>query len=297
MKKNKLIAFTLLAIAGLALTSCKGKKEASADGKPAARKIIAATGAGIRPNAWYENGKLIGYEVEILEKVFAELPQYELELQKTEFASIFTGLDAGLFQIGFNQLEYNHTRGEKYIISDVNGVIPRGATVRKGQTEIKSIFDLPGHSTYALPTNANANLYRRWNKEHPGNEVDVRFVEEYGNYLLDIEEGRIDFMYHFVSYLKDELDVKGFNDKLEIVPFETADKEKFTGTPDGMFYLFPIGEEQLAADFNAKFEELVENGTINEIFNKYQPKEIFDNKLDLDYIKYYRDFIAKDQGK
>ena len=295
MKKINLVLIASALIAGLAFTSCS-KEKTAAEGQ-SVRKIIAATGAGIKPNAYYENGELKGYEVEILQKVFAELPQYELEIQKTEFASIFTGLDAGLFQIGFNQLEYNHTRGEKYIISDVNGVIPRGATVRKGQTEIKGIFDLPGHKTIALPTNANANLYRRWNAAHPGNEIDVKFVEAYGNYLLDIEEGRIDFMYHFVSYLKDELDSKGYSDKLEIVPFKTSEKQEFTGTPDGMFYLFPIGEEQLAEDFNKKFEELVENGTIDEIFNKYQPKEIFKNTLTLDYIKYYRDFINKDLTK
>ena len=138
MKRIGIIVVAALAAVSVGfLTSCSKK---NADGN-APRKIVAATGAGARPNTFVKDGVIVGYETDVLKEVFSRLPQYNLEIIKTEFASIFTGLDAGLYQVGYNQFEYNTTRGEKYIVSDVSGLIPRGIIMRADRNDIKGIFD------------------------------------------------------------------------------------------------------------------------------------------------------------
>ena len=206
-------------------------------------------------------------------------------------------MDAGLYQVGFNQFEYNTTRGEKYIVSDVSGVIPRGILMREDRTDIKGIFDLPHHKTYSQPTNANTNLYKRWNAAHPDQEIILELVDDtllgdYENRLLD---GRIDFYYHFSSYLLAQNAVTG-NKGLKLVEVPLEDKVAFTGVPDGIFYLFPIGEEALADAYNTAFEAALADGSIAKIFDKWYGGQ-FTNRLDADYVQYIKDFIVEDLAK
>ena len=48
-----------------------------------------------------ENGELTGYDVEVAKAVFKDSDKYEVKLpKKQEWSSVFTGLDAGKYQIG-----------------------------------------------------------------------------------------------------------------------------------------------------------------------------------------------------
>ncbi|MBQ7159348.1 MAG: transporter substrate-binding domain-containing protein [Treponema sp.] len=294
MKRIGIIVVAALAAVSVGfLTSCSKK---NADGN-APRKIVAATGAGARPNTFVKDGVIVGYETDVLKEVFSRLPQYNLEIIKTEFASIFTGLDAGLYQVGYNQFEYNTTRGEKYIVSDVSGLIPRGIIMRADRNDIKGIFDLPHHKTISQPTNANTNLYKRWNAAHPDQEIILELVDDslLGTYESRLIDGTIDFYYHFSSNLLANNEVSKVQG-LKLIEVPTQDKLAFTGVPDGIFFLFPKGEEQLAADYNKAFEEAFADGSIHKIFLKYY-ETYFQDKLDTDYIEFIKDYIAKDVAK
>ncbi len=297
MKKGiiKTVALLALAAALFEFTSCNGKKNGTSG--DTVRKIIAVTGAGSRPQTFIENGVITGYETDVLKEVFSRLPQYELTIQKIDFESIFTSLDAGIYQIGYNQFEYNRTRGEKYNVSDVSGIIPRGVAIRNDFNEIKGIFDFPGHTTMAQPTNANANLFRRWNEANPDKKINLKLVDNslLGNWANDLSDGKIDFYYHFITSLSNEITSKGVTN-IKLIEIPTADKVKFTGVPDGMFFLFPKDEEKLAADYNKAFEEALADGSIHKIFVKYYDG-VLTEKLDSAYIQYIKDFISEDLKK
>ena len=288
----KAVAAASLILAAGCFAGCNEKKTNTTGSTT--RKIIAVTGAGSRPQTFIENGVITGYETDVLKEVFSRLPQYELSIQKIDFESIFTSLDAGLYQIGYNQFEYNRTRGEKYNVSDVSGIIPRGVALRNDFNEINGIFDFPGHTTMAQPTNANANLFRRWNEAHPDKIINLKLVDNslLGNWVNDLSDGKIDFYYHFITSLSNEIKAKGIKN-LKLIEIPTEDKVKFTGVPDGMFFLFPKDEEQLAADYNKAFEAAVADGSIHKIFVKYYDG-VLSEKLDAAYIQYIKDFIRDD---
>lgn len=290
MKKNiiKIVA-VLLTVTGFTFVSCSKKTESSV------RKIIAGTGGNHAPFEFKdEKGELTGFEVELVREIFKKLPQYEVEFAVAESQSTLTGLDAGLYQISFNQWGYNKNRGSKYIISDVQGVLPHAIAVRKDNTEIKSVFDLPGHKVYTKPGNANDNIYRRWNERHPDKKITVGYREDLENALIDVENGVIDFYYHSKASLVPIIEKYNLKD-IKLIDISLADNHEFTQGIEGSFFYFPIGEEKLRDDFNAVFEELLEDGTVKQLFKQFFSDYEFLNSLD--YVKETRAFIQKDLEK
>ena len=150
--KNKIITgLFILGVgfaASIAFTSCNKNNSAAQTQKTNKRVITVATSGS--PSPWISvnsSGEPEGYDIDALKLAFEKLPQYELEFKVTEFASIFGGLDTGLYQIGCNHLGYNHQRGEKYLYSVVQDVGNQGILIREDRTDINSIYDLGGHST------------------------------------------------------------------------------------------------------------------------------------------------------
>lgn len=129
----------------------------------------------------------------MIKEIFSRLPQYELEFQTTEFASIFTGIDAGYYQMGVNNISYNKERGEKYLFSDVYSVSTYGILVRDDNTDIQTLDDLPGHTTETSPTSYKASMYQSYNEAHPDAQIEVSYIEDSNNTPLSVSDGKIDF--------------------------------------------------------------------------------------------------------
>jgi len=111
MKKKTIGKIITLLLAGVltvgTLTGCGKKAEANADGS---EKIVikAATSGNPRPFTYIgDDGELLGQNIELIQAVFDRLPQYELEIEVTEFPSIFTGIDSNLYQLGVNNIAKN----------------------------------------------------------------------------------------------------------------------------------------------------------------------------------------------
>lgn len=291
MKKNiikNLIIIGLLAC-GVFLSSCAKKKAEVNDGT---RKIVVATGGNTAPSTYRnEKDELVGYETEVVKEVFSRLPQYTYEFTIAEAHSTLTGLDAGLYQVSYNTWGYNKARGEKYIVSDVNAVIPHAILLRDDNTDIKTVFDLPGHKVITIPGNANDNIYRAWNEKHPNNQIEVGYVETIGDFSLQVLNKEIDFYYHSKPVINAQLEKTGIQG-LKVIDVSVDDNYTFKGGLAGNFFYFPKGEEKLRDDFNQAFEAAVADGAIEKIFQKYYPGYEF--LVTPEYIKESREFIEKD---
>ncbi|MCE2059589.1 transporter substrate-binding domain-containing protein, partial [Streptococcus thermophilus] len=57
--------------------------------------------------------------------------KYEVKFQKTEWSSVFTGLDAGKYQMAGNNISYSKERAQKYLFSYPIGTTPTVLTVPK----------------------------------------------------------------------------------------------------------------------------------------------------------------------
>jgi len=288
--KNLFIKNLILVLSSVVLLTCFSCKNKNKEGQ--IRRIVAGTGGNHSPFEYRnEKGELTGFEVELVREIFKKLPNYEVSFVTADSQSTLTGLDAGLYQISFNQWGYNKNRGSKYIISDVQGVLPHSIAVHKNNTEIKNVWDLPGHKVYTLPGNANDNIYRSWNNRNPDKKIIVDYRESLANALIDVEDGVIDFYYHSKVSLVDI--VKKYDLKnIKLIDIPTEENIEFTQGIEGSFFYFPIGEEKLRDDFNKAYEELLIDGTVKKLFNQFFPGYEFTDTLE--YIETCRKFIEKD---
>lgn len=259
-------------------------------------KVIIATSGSPAPYLYTDdNGNLEGYDIAVMNEVFSRLPQYEIEYELTEFQSIFTGLDAGYYQIGLNHMGYSHDRAEKYIFSDMYGSDQYGILVRDDYDEIQSVDDFAGHKTEVTAASKNALIFEGYNEKHPDGQITLDYTDDSTTTPKNVSEGTIDFEFFQIITLKSQIEALGA-DNLKIIPVSNEDAQSLTGGPIGNFILFPKGYEQLAEDFNAALRKAVEDGTIQKLREEYLNVEEGDI-LTIDNLDSARKFIENDIAK
>ena len=73
--------------------------------------------------------------------VFKDSDKYEVKFQKTEWSSVFTGLDSAKYQMAGNNISYSEERDQKYLFSYPIGTTPAVLTVPK-DSNIKNMMIL-----------------------------------------------------------------------------------------------------------------------------------------------------------
>ena len=111
------------------------------------KTIKAATGGGPKPYVYVgEDDQPTGYDIEVLKAVFDIIPEYDLEIEVTDFPSVFAGLNAGNYQIGVNNFSYNEERASSYLYSLPYDKVSYVFVYGKDQTPITSLKDAAGLS-------------------------------------------------------------------------------------------------------------------------------------------------------
>lgn len=261
-------------IAGVvALAGCQKKSEAPAAGAvPAQTTVYAATGGSPRPFTYVDaSGKLVGHNIELIEAVFARLPQYKLVLEVTDFPSIFAGLDADRYQLGVNNFAMNEERKQKYIFGTPMFENRYIVAVAQSNTDlgnsVRTMADLAGKSTLNSVGTNMATAITNYNTAHPNAQVKQNFGE--ANILVSlqmVEAGQYDFNLidkpMFDYYIKDfGLKLRG----IELGPDLTGDLMQ---TPYS-YLLVSKGNEKLSADIDRVLLELFADGTSKRICEKY----------------------------
>jgi polar amino acid transport system substrate-binding protein len=259
------LALGVLMTAGL---FAGGSKEA--DGS--AKTIYAATGGRPRPFSFVdETGKTAGYDIELLEAVFARLPQYRLQIEVTDFPSIFAGLDAGRYQIGVNNFAENEERKQKYIFSNPIFKNRFVAAVAESNTtlgnQIRTLADLAGRTTANQVGLNMATAIENYNKANP----DKRIIQDFSDAdlavrLQEVESGRYDF--NLIDKPLFEFYQREFKYKLRGIELSTEVSGAVLPTPYS-YLLIGKGSETLASEINAALKEVILDGTSRKLSEKY----------------------------
>ena len=272
---TKLTTLLLAGILGAALIGCGSGNTDSEQSVPETgsnvRVVKAATSGAPAPYMIVEeDGTLTGYDVDVINELFSRLPDYDVEWEITEFASIFTGIDSGYYQLGVNHFGFNTERAEKYIYSDVLAIDPVALLVREDNTEISSVYDLPGKKTEVVATAYYLSVYTSLNEKN-SEQIEFVYVEDSGQTPLHVSEGLIDFEVFTKTTLESQIESLGLTD-VKIIDVSSEDNKWLTSgveTPQGTFYLVSKDEEELSKRLNEVFEEAVSDGTIQKIAEKY----------------------------
>lgn len=277
MQVKKLLKLGIITmVALLVLTACSkndASKEATSNsgGKDGTEQTVIniATGGMPKPFSFVnDNNEIDGYDIQVVKAIFDKLPQYKINIEKTEFTSIFAGLDSDRYQIGANNFASNEERKQKYIYSDPIFKNQFVIAVAEGRDDIHSFADLEGKTTEVSPGVNYTVALENYNKDVAKTPVKLNYSEaDLAVELQNVDNGTTDFNLIDASTL--ELYKKEFGLKLKAVALSQEDTDRI-GVPFS-YLLLSKGKdsEQLLKNVNARIKELIEDGTISEISKKY----------------------------
>ena len=160
------------------------------------KTIHVANAAMPKPYSYLgDDGEVTGYDIEVIKAIFEQLPQYELDLEVTEFPSILTGIDAGRYDLGINCLKSTEARREKYLFSNPYLLDRNVVVVREDNDEIQSLADFAGKSVVDLTGTIGVTQMENYNAR-TGADIQINYSEaDYSVLLTELEDGKYDFMY------------------------------------------------------------------------------------------------------
>ncbi|MDR9856030.1 transporter substrate-binding domain-containing protein [Paenibacillus sp. VCA1] len=150
-------------------------KEGTANASSGAvKKIVVGTGTNF-PKVCFidENGKLTGFDVELVREIDKRLPQYEFELQTQEFANLLLSLETKKIDFVAHEMEKNPEREQKYLFNKEPYAHWRNKIiVAKDNDSIHSLDDLKGKKVLTGATSAEAQILENYNKKN-NNAINI----------------------------------------------------------------------------------------------------------------------------
>jgi len=201
------------------------------------------------------DGKLTGYDLEVLRKVEDVDPTLHFEFVASPWDTLFVGLDSDKYQMLANQITSTAERQEKYYLTDnsyfncVSQII-----VKKGTTGITTLADLKGKKIGLTVGDSFTLLVEKWNEAN-GNILTIEYYEQdITTILQDIVSGRIDATVNDPIMAASKAQLQG----LEI---------EAVGDPissDPTFFIFKQDEDgkKLQVKVDAALGKLKENGEL-----------------------------------
>jgi polar amino acid transport system substrate-binding protein len=253
--------FIALFMAALLVVGCFAACQPSSEGgETQAQQRTVVVGYTIYEPMNYtdESGKLIGFDTELAEAVFAKLG-YKVMFQLIDWGSKYTDLDSGTIDCVWNGFTCNTAdddgilRSEKVDFS-YNYMENRQVVVVKKNSETAATADLTGKLGAAEAGSAG----EAYAKGFEG--ADIKGFPYQTDCLLEVNSGSRDFAVVDAQLAKSYCG-KGDYADLEIIDALSSDVEYYA-------IGFEKGSE-LTAKVNAELEKLAADGTIKKLAEKY----------------------------
>lgn len=263
---SAILAFSVLAGCG---SGTSGSSTASSNGETVeadgdVTQVVIGTGNAYKGYCYIdEDGNPAGFDVEIIKAIDEALPQYEFTIEQTDFASLWTSLEAGKYDAIFHQIQYNDERGEKYLYSEEYYSKKRTYLVVLADSDITSYEDFAGTDlTLWEPTgNASLTVWQKWNEENPDKQINVVTTDNLADDALvaAMQNGTYD------ACVKVERDVDAINDAygssiLKVVGEPVTDTNTYV-----VYRKDDAEEEQLKEAIDGALQQLREDGTLKQL--------------------------------
>lgn len=250
LKKKLVLGFMLVGSMAMALTGCGEKKQDT---------LTVGFDAEYPPYGYMdENGDYTGFDLELAEAV-CELNGWELKKQPIEWGNKDNELNSGSIDCIWNGFTING-REDDYEWS-VPYVDNSQVIVVKADSGIKDFADLEG-KTVGVQT-ASAALSVLSDEEGQKALKDTfKTLQEFGDYntaFLELEAGAVDAIAMDIGVAQYQIDSRG--DGFIILDEHLNSEQYGIG--------FKLGNTELRDDVNDALKKLKENGTFDELAEKY----------------------------
>jgi len=263
MRKSWLFVATLLLTGVIAGCSTGEKtanedKEGTAHASAGVKKIVVGTGTNFPKICFIdENGKLTGFDVELVREIDKRLPQYEFDLQTQEFANLLLSLETKKIDFVAHEMEKNPEREQKYLFNKEPYAHWRNKIiVAKDNHSIQSLDDLKGKKVLTGATSAEAQILENYNK---ANNNAINIVYQSGaakDAVNQITNGRVEATIG-ADFSLPLIDPQG--------KLKTAGKDLSEADILFVFRKDDPESQKLADDIDGAIKELKSDGTLGEL--------------------------------
>ena len=249
MKKMKVLALALAAaLACMSLTACGGSSSGSSDASTAEngesnedKTIVVATSPDFPPFESLENNEIVGIEVDIMDLIAQDLGM-TVKYEQMDFDSVIPGVQAGKFDVGMSGITITEDRQKNcdftnpyFMASQAIVVTPDSPITCKADLEGKKVSEEycmdNGYEVLAFTANNDAASALTTGK------VDAWVVDNEVAVALAAQQGL------------------------------TVLDEAMTSEPYA--FAFAKGSDELVQSFNESLKKLMDDGSIQQIFDKY----------------------------
>ncbi|MBE3569685.1 MAG: basic amino acid ABC transporter substrate-binding protein [Bacillales bacterium] len=254
MKKIGSIILVFLLAAGL--TACGQTSEKTlGDGSAKERTVVFATEPAIAPFSFKENGKLKGFDIEIVQEIAKE-KHYKVQWREMKFDGLITSLQSKQVDGGVAAITIRDDR--KKVINFTDPYYHSGLVlVTKKESAIKLLDDLKGKMIVAKQGSSGLE---KANELKANYGADVKVLEDEPTLYMDVEKGRADALVNDLPFVMSKIH-SGTASQLKIVG------KKLTTEDYGI--AIAKDETQLLKDFNNGLAELKKNGKYDQLYEKY----------------------------
>lgn len=248
------LILTMVMIAGCFI-GCGKSTQTGLEKVKSSGKLVIATSPDFPPfEELKSDGSVEGIEIDIL-NIICEKLGVELVIEQMDFDSVLPGVQAGKFDVGVSGISVTEQRKKNVLFTDAYCAAAQAIVVTEAST-ISSKTDLEG-KTVSVQTGTTAESFCM------DAGYDVKSFAANSDAESAVVTGKVD------AWVIDDLTaaemVKAYNadhdDKLVVLA------EPMTTEPYA--FAFTLGNDELVNEINAILNELIADGTIESIFEKF----------------------------
>jgi len=224
-------------------------------------KLIMATNAAFPPYEYTEGGEILGIDAEIAAAI-AEKLGLELVIQDMEFDSIIESVKGGKADIGLAGMTVTEERLEEVNFTESYATGKQVVIVTEDSAvTLDALFAEGASHTIGVQRNTTGDLYTTWDLEDEGKATIERYSKG-ADAVQALKTGKVDCV------VIDNEPAKAFVDAVEglkILETEYIEEQ----------YAAAMNKENTALyeAVNAALKELIADGTVKGIIDKYIPAE------------------------
>ena len=220
-------------------------------GKKDDNKLVMVTEAGFAPYEYYENGEIVGVDVDIAKEIAKELGK-ELVIKDIAFDSIINEVRTGKADIGAAGISYSDERAKKVDFS-INYSVSKQVVIVKNDSFINSINDI-NDKKIAVQLGSVADTYVTENYKN----AEIVRQKKYLAAIEDLKVGKVDLV------VMDELPAKEIIEKNSGI--KILDGEL---TSDSYGMIVKKGNTELLETVNKVLNRLSSDGSIDNFIIKH----------------------------
>ncbi|MBQ9953087.1 MAG: transporter substrate-binding domain-containing protein [Clostridia bacterium] len=252
MKKILCLVLALM-LTVCCLASCGAKDDS---------KLVMATNAEFPPYEFMEDGKIVGIDAEIAAAIADKLGK-ELVIENVDFDSIIIGVQEGKYDFAMAGLTVTEDRKEQVDFTETYATGKQVIIVKNDSkiTKADDLFAEGANHKIGVQLATTGDLYCTWDIE----DENLGKVERYNkgaDAIMALQSGKVDCV------VIDNEPAKVFvaqNEGLKILETEYIIED----------YAAAVGKDnpELMEDINNALKELIADGSVQKIIDKYIPAE------------------------